>query len=363
MDGGLEHRSRDLRRGGAEIITRKGLFIIGAVVFLLLAGGASVYTYRVATGEVTTHEPTGNIVTSNVTESQPAWDEMMPYIIESGEMLWVIGDGDETNIPNQWPNTGEHSEKVAESSPDDETTYVYSNKKKYKTDLYDLSELGLYDIEITSLTVGFRFSGGAGATGYASAAVKTSGGTFAGAEESQFGPVFVTRSYRWDTNPDTGAAWTVDEINELQAGARIKTDDKDAAVRLTQVTATVGYREIIIEGDTPTGSLFTVTPHPDFNNYLQVRVYLANTGDLIKAYDHLNLHLRLEDSVEASEIPGYEILSLENGGVTFNLPGDLDGSKTISVTGGSYRLVSANTTNWEEGWTVTPELYLDLSQR
>lgn len=368
MGGGLEHRSRDLRRGGAEIATRKGLVIIGAAVFLLLAGGAaSVYTYHVATGEVTTHEPTGNIVTSNVAESQPVWDEMMPYIIESGETLWLISTGNETSISGQWPDTGEHFDKVNESTPDDGVTFVYTYEDSYQVDLYDLSELELYDIDITGLTVGFRFSGGAdggsNVTGYANAVIKTSGEAFAGAEESQLGPVFVTRSYRWDTNPDTSTAWTLDEINELQAGARIKTGDTDAAVRLTQVTVTVGYLETIIEGSTPTGSLFTVTPHPDFNDYLQVRVYLANTGDLIKTYDYLNLHLRLEDSVEASGIPGYEILSLENGRVTFNLPGNLNGSKTISVTGGSYRLVSANTTNWEEGWTVTPELYLDLSQR
>ena len=334
---------------------------------LLLAGGASVYTYSVTSGVVPTPEPTGDIATSAVAGNQPIWDEVMPYVVESGEMLWVIGAGDETSISSQWPETGEHSDKVDESAPDDEKTYVYTNEDNYQVDLYDLSELGLYDIEITSLTVGFCFSGGAdggsSVTGYASAVIKTGGGVFAGAEESQLGPAFVTRSYRWAINPNTGAAWTPDEINELQAGARIKTDDMDAAVRLTQVTVAVGYREIVFSGSAPTGDLFTVTPHPDFNDYLQVRVYLTNTGDLIKAYDYLNLHLYLEDSVEASGVPGYEVLSLENGVATLNLPGSLEGSKTLSVMGGSYRLVSANITSWEEGWTVVPELYREVTQR
>jgi hypothetical protein len=336
-------------------------------VLLLMAGGASVYTYSVTSGEVPTSEPTGDIATSAVTESQPIWDEVMPYVVESGEMLWVIGAGDETSISSQWPVTGEHFDKVDEGSPDDEATFVNTYENTYQTDLYDLSELALYDIEITSLTVGFRFSGGADGgndvTGYASAVIKTGGGAFAGADESQLGPAFVTRSYGWDTNPDTGVAWTLDEINELQAGVRIKTDDDDASVRLTQVTVAVGYREIVFSGSAPTGDLFTVTPHPEFSDYLQVRVYLTNTGDLIKAYDYLNLHLHLEDSVEASEVPGYEMLSLENGVAIFNLPGGLEGSKTLSVTGGSYRMVSANITNWEEGWTVVPELYREVTQR
>lgn len=316
---------------------------------------------------VTTPEPTGNIATSNVTENQPSWDEVMPYINESGEMLWVIGEGDKTRIASQWPETGEHYDKVDESTADDEATFVYTYSKKYQTDLYDLSELGLYDVEITGLSISFRFSGGADdghdVTGYARAVIKTDGSGFNGAEESQLGPAFVTRSYHWDTNPKTGAAWTPDEIDELQAGAKIKTADKDAAVRLTQVTVAVSYREIVISGSAPTGDLFTITPHPEFSDYLQVGVYLTNTGDLIKAYDYLNLHLHLEDSVEASEAPGYQVLSLENGGVTFNLPGGMVGSKTLSVAGGSYRLVSANITNWEEGWTVVPELYPLITQR
>ncbi|MFC1915940.1 hypothetical protein ACFLW4_04520 [Chloroflexota bacterium] len=36
---------------------------------------------------------------------------------------------------------------------------------------------------------------------------------------------------------------------------------------------------------------------------------------------------------------------------------------TIEVIGGSYCLLSDNTSAWGEGWTVTPELYCEATQR
>ncbi|MFA5317593.1 MAG: hypothetical protein WC369_09255 [Dehalococcoidales bacterium] len=346
---------------------RKGLVIFQVLAFLVLAGGASAYAYSVNSAVVNTPEPVGDIVTIALAASQPDWEQVMPYAVESGGMLWVIGSGDQTNISSQWPESGEHYDKVDEGTPDDMATYVYTDKKIYETDLYDLSELGIYDIEITDLTVSFRFSGGndgtRDVTGYAAAVIKTGGRAYTGAQESQIGPAFVTRSYHWPNNPQTGTAWTIEELDELQAGAMIKTDDKDAPVRLTQVTVAVSYRETVISGNVPTGALFTVTPATGMNEYLQVSIYLTNTGNLNKAYDQLLLHLYLQNSVEASGEPGYEVLSLENGVASFNLPGGLVGGQTLRVVGGYYRLVSADITNWEDGWTVVPELYPEVSQR
>jgi len=36
---------------------------------------------------------------------------------------------------------------------------------------------------------------------------------------------------------------------------------------------------------------------------------------------------------------------------------------TIEVIGGSYCLVSDNTSEWGAGWTVAPELYCEITQR
>lgn len=94
-----------------------------------------------------------------------------------------------------------------------------------------------------------------------------------------------------------------------------------------------------------------------------MKVYLTNTGALVKAYRYLNMKLYLEGSVEAGKTPNYQLLTLDNGGVTFNLKDYVPGTYTLSVTGGSYHLVSADTSKWSPGWTVTPEFYCEIMQR
>ena len=56
------------------------------------------------------------------------------------------------------------------------------------------------------------------------------------------------------------------------------------------------------------------------------------------------------------------LLRASNGAV-INLV-DIDGgSYTLSVTGGSYQLLSRDVSEWEDGWTVSPELYCEVEQR
>jgi len=113
-------------------------------------------------------------------------------------------------------------------------------------------------------------------------------------------------------------------------------------------------------GEVPPGELFVVLTDRNFTGDLLVRVYLANTGDLAKAYGYLNMKLYLGCSIEAYEEPGYQLLSLDNGVASFNVEGDFSGSRTISVIGGSYRLNSNKPSNWEDGWTVVPEFYCEI---
>jgi len=116
-------------------------------------------------------------------------------------------------------------------------------------------------------------------------------------------------------------------------------------------------------GEVPTGDLFDITPSAEYSGDLAVKVYLTNSGALAKAYQYINMNLYLAGSVEAGETPNYQVLTLENGWVTFNLKDYAPGTYTLSVTGGDYSLVSRDTSEWEEGWTVTPELYCHIVQR
>jgi hypothetical protein len=113
-------------------------------------------------------------------------------------------------------------------------------------------------------------------------------------------------------------------------------------------------------GDVPTGDLYIVTPNPSYTGDLQAKVYLVNTAALTRAYRYLNIKLKLEGSVEGND---YRVLSLDNGAATFNLVNCAGGSHLLSVVGGSYCLVSSNPDEWTSGWSVTPELYCEVTQR
>jgi len=149
--------------------------------------------------------------------------------------------------------------------------------------------------------------------------IKTYDTEYDGTEESVVGTAFDTKSYQWTTNPNTSAAWTWDEIDALQIGVDLKGDGSSSAY-LTQVYASVSYEAApVTEGDVPTGDLFNIIFNSAYPGDLQAKVYLANTAALTKAYQHLNMKLYLEDSVEAGETPNYQLLTLNNGMATFNL--------------------------------------------
>ena len=113
----------------------------------------------------------------------------------------------------------------------------------------------------------------------------------------------------------------------------------------------------------PTGDLFDITPDDDYTGDLAVKVYLTNTGALVKAYQYLNMKLKLPGSVEAGETPDYRLLTLENGVATFNLKDYLPaGTYTLSVTGGSYCLVSTDPSQWDPDYEIEPEFYCEVTQ-
>ena len=113
----------------------------------------------------------------------------------------------------------------------------------------------------------------------------------------------------------------------------------------------------------PAGDLFDITSHPSYPGDLSVQVYLLNTDALTKAYQHLNMKIYLENSVEAGQTPGYQLLTLDNGVVTFTLQSGVVTSHTVSILGWGYGLNTPDSLAWEEGWSTVPELYCEVSQQ
>ena len=342
---------------------RKWRLIIGLALALVVTSGLYAFTYLTATATMDVTVAGEEIATAAVAASPPDWNSALGY---SGiETLRPSAAGDETGTEIvQYPVAGEHWDKVYETTSDGDSTYIETEWFEWQEDLYNIPDHSLGSGTINYVKV------------YAVAKVETvfkevthlyihikTNGVEDNGPEAQITTSYVTYSNQWNNNPQTGNPWTWDEIDALQIGVGIQRPKSGNFTRVTQVYAEVGYSTIKLSGDVPIGNLFDITPDNDYTGDLAVKVYLTNTGDLVKAYQYLNMKLYLEGSVEAGETPNYQLLTLDNGEAAFNLQDYAPGTYTLSVTGGSYGLVSTDSSEWEVGWTVTPEFYCLIMQR
>lgn len=344
---------------------KKKLFWL--ITALSLALMASIGTYAAtATSTGITLAATaagGNTVQSTTANPQPDWSTLLPHREPGLEILRPDGPGGENEIQSEQPNGVPHWQAVADVTPDDWASTVYSNAASYKIDTYNLANHAPGSGTINSVTVYFRFAATEGGTAHAQAVIKVDDALFAGDDVTTTGTSFVTRSYRWVSNPETHRLWTWREIDSLQAGVQIAKDGGGSSAVVTQVYVIVDYlTDPIIKGAPPTGNLFRVTPQAGYTGDLAAKVYLTNTAALAKAYRYLNMKVYATNSLEAGQNPNYQILSLDNGAAGFNLVGG-SANYTISITGGSYTLLSGDTSQWASGWSIVPELYLEVGPK
>lgn len=332
--------------------------ITALVLALTLSGGVYAYTFSTASGTINIAEPTGDIATCNATETELAWEDILIPVADT-VIFRPNAAGDETNISSQYPATGEHWDKVYEETSDGNSTYVASNNSTWEEDLYDITD---HSTQTAAGTINYvkvymvcRTTTDNVTQSSAYVHIKTNGAEDNGAEQTLTSS-YAPYSYQWDTNPQTSANWTWDEIDALQIGVGIRQPNVAEYTRVTQVYAEVGFEAPPLSGNVPTGNLFTVTPNADYTGDLSVKVYLANTGNLTRAYQYLSMELYLE----GSEI---RLLTLENGVATFWLDNAGSDNRTLSVTGGTYTLMSREPLEWEADWTVIPELYCEVTQR
>jgi len=334
------------------------------VAALILSGGIYAYTYTTGMGTIGITDPTGDIATVNATLTQPEWDDVLTPETDS-EIFRPNAIGDETEVKNQFPDAGAHWDKVGEVSSDSDSTYVYTDRTSWDEDLYNIPDHSTLTAagSINYIEV-YMVARAEAAPEQISAYVhtKTNGVEYNGPSENLTAS-YGTYSYSWNINLQTGNPWTWNEMDALQVGVGMRKAGVILNTLCTQVYTEVSFDAPPLTGYTPTDNLFEITPHPDYSGDLTVRVYLTNTGSLQKAYDYLNMELYLEGSVEASETPDYQLLTLKNGVATFNLVGITGGSYTLFVTGGDYGLNSREPMEWEAGYTVTPELYCEATQR
>lgn len=157
-------------------------------------------------------------------------------LLNDTETLRPNAAGDETNIPVQFPDSGEHWDKVDDVTPDDLSTYVLDNTSGAR-DLYNLpapSGVGT----INSIQIYFRVWTSSGFTAYATPSLKSNSTVTDGTEITLSGG-WENHSEQWSTNPADSESWEWDDISTLQIGIVLRRGNGNAAC--TQLYVEIDY--------------------------------------------------------------------------------------------------------------------------
>jgi hypothetical protein len=161
---------------------------------------------------------------------------------DSYEILYPNGVGQYTQLGSQYPETGEHFDKVDEETSDDSATYVSTTSASYQVDTYALANLSSANaLRINALIVFFRvLSVTYGGGGYAKPAFYTNSSLIYGSERvAPLSVSFEAFAQVLPINPVTGGAWTKAEINALQAGPAMRSAEAGYDTECTQLFVVV----------------------------------------------------------------------------------------------------------------------------
>lgn len=134
----------------------------------------------------------------------------------------------------------DHWKSVDDVEPDGLSTDVIEYRSTYQRDLYNLSAFGHPGATINIVVVYACVYGYPDAVGYVKLAVKTGFVADNSSEQSIVEGEWTYRLATWTKNPETTLDWTPNEIENLQAGLSLKSDDAHY-VSCTQVKIEVDY--------------------------------------------------------------------------------------------------------------------------
>ncbi len=300
---------------GDRIMKRKWQLIIGLVLALVVTTGSYAFTALTTTATVNVAVAGEEIATTEASASQPGWNSILTPV-GGAETLRPDGAGNYT----QCDAVGDTANYLCadEAVADDDTTYVETVDGATEIDTYSIADHSAGSGTINSVTVHVRSRGTTTADLHAAETVIRTNGTDYFGTNTLLPLTYTDLSTAYTTNPFTSSAWTWTEVDALEAGVR-HYDQGDGDVRTTQVYVEVSYGDIAQYGEVPTGDLFDITPNAQYSGDLAMKIYMTNTGDLVKAYDYLNMKVYIDGSVEAGETPDYQLLTLQNGEVDFNI--------------------------------------------
>jgi len=158
--------------------------------------------------------------------------------------------GSETSIPDQYPDSSDHYDKVDDTgSGDGAGTFVLvptSDQGYWRRDLYQISNPSLAGA-INSVTVYSRcmkFTTGEFLHTYAKTSLK-SGATVADGSQEGLDESWTLYSTAYSNNPDDSQAWSWDDIDALEIGVSLYTAYQSpvqySVAECTQVYVEVDY--------------------------------------------------------------------------------------------------------------------------
>ena len=116
-------------------------------------------------------------------------------------------------------------------------------------------------------------------------------------------------------------------------------------------------------GTWPPNTLFDIAPHQDYTGDLVIKVYMVNTGELIRQYQHINMTLEFRDSANttADEQAMVQVLNLQNAEALFTWSNGTGASPyKVECTGGGYKLHPFKTLT---GGSYQPQIWCEITQR
>jgi hypothetical protein len=195
------------------------------------------------------------------------------------ETLSVVANGDKSECPVVYPANSAHWDDVDDNDTD--TTYVQSSALT-STQYRDLNFIQNTSISATAtinnVTV-YIYCRSASATykAYCRTVIKTHGTEYAPASDQTPSTTYTLYSTTYTTNPNTGNAWTVADLNVLQIGVAL-TSRRVSSVYYT-VRCTWMYCEVFytVGGQAYTYSL-TETGHGSDSSSFSVAKIFVNTA-------------------------------------------------------------------------------------
>jgi hypothetical protein len=182
----------------------------------------------------------GSLVSGNYTDTQAidSSNETFREAPTQQETIHPNAAGQYAQWTQEYPSGSAHWDCCDEDPPDDDSSYVETNTAAWKYEAYNLeNHTGSGTINWVRVYVRAKFTS-AGTSNF-----RTLIRTYDTDYES--GDITLSTSYQnnytqYDTNPNTGLAWTWDEIDSLQAGASGRKSGT-INIRMTAVWVVINY--------------------------------------------------------------------------------------------------------------------------